>query len=57
MKAVNSIARLASEETDISAVEYAIMLSLIGSGLLASVMGLGSQMSTNINNASAILKG
>ena len=42
MKAVNLLGRLICQDQGISALEYALMLSLIGAGLMAAVVGLGS---------------
>jgi pilus assembly protein Flp/PilA len=57
MKAVNCILTLLAEDSGISAVEYAIMLSMIGAGMVAAVVGLGSQVGNNINDAATVLKG
>lgn len=57
MKAVNLLGRLICQDQGISALEYALMLSLIGAGLMAAVVGLGSQAGSNFNNATAVLKG
>jgi pilus assembly protein Flp/PilA len=57
MKAVNCILTLLAEDSGVSAVEYAIMLSMIGAGVAAAVVGLGSQVGNNINDAATVLKG
>jgi len=57
VKVAKRIARLYREDSGVSAVEYAMMLSLIGAGLVAAVLGLGSQVGTKFNDAATVLQG
>ena len=45
------ITELIKDESGISVVEYSIMLALIGAGILAATLGMGEQMTENINSA------
>lgn len=47
---------LAQDESAVSAVEYAILLSIIGAGLFAAVLGLGMQIATEYDTAAATLQ-
>jgi pilus assembly protein Flp/PilA len=51
----NMIKKLFSNEEGISAVEYALMLALIGGGIAAAAFLLGGQVTTNINEATTAL--
>ena len=57
MKFMEGIKRLAREESGISAVEYALLLALIGAGIAAAAFGLGEQVTTNIETATSDLAG
>jgi pilus assembly protein Flp/PilA len=48
---------LVKNEEGISAVEYALMLALIGAGIAAAAFGLGDQVETNIAAATGELGG
>ena len=48
---------LVRNEEGISAVEYALMLALIGAGIAAAAFGLGDQVETNITAATGELGG
>jgi len=47
---------LLRDENGISAVEYAMLLSLIGAGILVGMLALGSGVSNNINQAAQTLQ-
>jgi len=51
------IKKLMVEESGISAVEYALLLALVGVGIAAAALGLGTQVSTNIQDATDTLAG
>jgi|Deesub1362A_J573_1020465.scaffolds.fasta_scaffold01517_4 pilus assembly protein Flp/PilA len=51
------IKRLLKDESGISAVEYALLLALIGAGIAAAAFTLGGQVSTNISDATTALQG
>ncbi len=57
MKVWKSLKSLIRDESGISAVEYALLLALIGAGIAAAAFTLGGQVSTNINNATTALQG
>ena len=57
MKAVNLLGRLVRQDQGISALEYALMLSLVGVGLVAALGGLSSQVGSRYNGAASALKG
>jgi len=57
MKITESIKRLWKDDSGISAVEYALLLALIGGGIAAAAFTLGGQVSTNINTATTALQG
>ena len=48
---------LMSDERGISAVEYALLLALIGAGIAAAAFTLGGQVTTNITGATTALTG
>ena len=45
------------DEEGISAVEYALLLALIGAGIAAAAFALGGQVTTNITSATTALQG
>ena len=49
--------KLFKGEEGISAVEYALLLALIGAGIAAAAFGLGDQVETNITAATGELGG
>jgi pilus assembly protein Flp/PilA len=51
------IRKLFRDEEGISAVEYALLLALLGAGISAAAFALGGQVSTNITNATQALQG
>ena len=51
------IKRFLRDESCISAVEYALLLALIGAGIAAAAFTLGGQVTTNITNATDALQG
>ncbi len=57
MKIVESIKKLWKDDAGISAVEYALLLALIGAGIAAAAFTLGGQVSTNITGATTALQG
>jgi pilus assembly protein Flp/PilA len=57
MKVLKSIKKFVADESGISAVEYALLLALIGAGIAAAAFTLGGQVSTNISDATTALQG
>ena len=57
MKALKAMKRLWMEENAISAVEYALLLALVGVGIAGAATLLGGQISTNIQEATDTLAG
>ncbi len=57
MKVIKSIKKFVADESGISAVEYALLLALIGAGIAAAAFALGGQVQTNINGATTALAG
>ncbi len=57
MKVLKSIKKFVADESGISAVEYALLLALIGAGIAAAAFTLGDQVSTNITDATTALSG
>ena len=57
MKALRTMKRLMIEENAISAVEYALLLALVGVGIAGAATLLGGQISTNIEDATDSLAG
>jgi pilus assembly protein Flp/PilA len=57
MKALKAIKRLWMEENAISAVEYALLLALVGVGIAGAATLLGGQIATNIGDATTALGG
>ena len=49
------ISKLLKGEEGISAVEYALLLALIGGGIAAAAFLLGGQVKTNIDNATTAI--
>lgn len=49
------IVRFMKEEEGTTAVEYGLMLALIGAALIAAVTGLGNTISTRLTNVSGII--
>jgi pilus assembly protein Flp/PilA len=56
MKFVSTIKKLVKDESGISAVEYALLLALIGAGIATAAYSLGGQVQTNIENATTALQ-
>lgn len=50
---VNLIARLANDESGASAAEYALILAIIGAGIAAAALALGTSISSALGRASA----
>jgi pilus assembly protein Flp/PilA len=57
MKVIKSIKKFVADESGISAVEYALLLALIGAGIAAAAFTLGGQVTTNITDATTALQG
>lgn len=57
MQFLLQVKRLFREESGISAVEYALLLALIGAGIAAAAFTLGGQVTTNIQGATTSLQG
>lgn len=57
MKVLKSIKKFVSDESGISAVEYALLLALIGAGIAAAAFALGDQVEANITTATTELAG
>jgi pilus assembly protein Flp/PilA len=56
MKAWKKMRKLLKDESGISAVEYALLLALIGAGIATAAYTLGGQVQTNIENATTALQ-
>jgi pilus assembly protein Flp/PilA len=56
MSVFKKVKALLKDEQGISAVEYALLLALIGAGIAAAAMGLGGQVADNINSATDSLE-
>lgn len=57
MKVLKSIKKFVADESGISAVEYALLLALIGAGIAVAAFALGGQVTTNIQQATTSLQG
>jgi len=57
MRGLEAIKSLVRDDRGISAVEYALLLALIGAGIAAAAFLLGGQVQNNINNATQSLQG
>ena len=57
MKLVEMAKKLVKDESGISAVEYALLLAMIGAGIATSAFLLGGQVTTNIETATTDLTG
>jgi len=57
MKIMKSIKKFVADDSGISAVEYALLLALIGAGIAAAAFTLGDQVTTNITDATTSLQG
>lgn len=55
MKVLKSIKKFVADDSGISAVEYALLLGLIGTGIAVAATTLGGQVSTNIDAATTAL--
>ena len=55
MKVLKSIKKFVADESGISAVEYALLLALIGAGIATAAFALGDQVQTNITTATGEL--
>ncbi|KIX13807.1 Flp pilus assembly protein pilin Flp [Dethiosulfatarculus sandiegensis] len=52
---MNTLKKLIKDDSGISAVEYALLLALIGGGIAAAAFLLGGQVETNINAATTAM--
>ena len=57
MKLIESIKKIMSDDKGISAVEYALLLALIGAGIATAAFSLGGQVQGNIETATTELAG
>lgn len=57
MKIMKSIKKFVADDSGISAVEYALLLALIGAGIAAAAFALGERVTTNITDATTALQG
>jgi pilus assembly protein Flp/PilA len=57
MKVLKSIKKFVADESGISAVEYALLLALIGAGIATAAFALGGRVQTNIEEATTALQG
>jgi len=57
MKLVEMAKKLVKDESGISAVEYALLLAMIGAGIATAAFLLGGQVTTNIETATTDLTG
>jgi pilus assembly protein Flp/PilA len=57
MKVLKGIKRFLKEDEGISAVEYALLLALVGVAISAAAIGLGTQIGTNMTTATTTLAG
>jgi pilus assembly protein Flp/PilA len=57
MKFMECVKKLWKDDSGISAVEYALLLALIGGGIAAAAFTLGGQVTTNITKATTALGG
>ncbi len=55
MKVMDSIRKLVKDDSGISAVEYALLLALIGAGIATAATLLGTNVQTSINTAAGNL--
>jgi len=55
MKAWEAIKRMIKDESGISAVEYALLLALIGAGIAVAATTLGTNVQSSINTAAGNL--
>lgn len=53
----DKIKKFMSDESGISAVEYALLLALIGAGIAVAAFALGGQVQSNIEEATTALQG
>ena len=57
MRAWKSVMRLVRDESGISAVEYALLLALIGAGVAAAALALGTAVTGRITAAATTIGG
>jgi len=57
MSIIDRIKTLVKDDSGISAVEYALLLALIGAGIATAAFTLGDQVQTNIGSATTELAG
>ncbi|MBF0451080.1 MAG: Flp family type IVb pilin [Candidatus Magnetomorum sp.] len=57
MNFLERIKSLVKDDSGISAVEYALLLALIGAGIATAAFTLGGQVQTNIETATTELAG
>jgi Flp pilus assembly pilin Flp len=53
---LNQVRRLITGEEAISSVEYAALLSLICTGILAAILGMGDSISTRMDSSAEALR-
>ena len=56
MTFTNKLRNLCQDDSGVSAVEYALLLALIGAGIATAAFSLGSQVSANFTKATTALK-
>lgn len=54
---MKALKRLFKDEAGISAVEYALLLALIGAGIAAAAFGLGGAVESNMTDATSQIQG
>lgn len=54
---MKALKRLFKDESGISAVEYALLLALIGAGIAAAAFGLGGAVESNMTDATSQIQG
>lgn len=54
---MKALKRLLKDESGISAVEYALLLALIGAGIAAAALGLGGAVNTKMTEATTAVEG
>ena len=56
MKFFEKMSKLVKDDSGISAVEYALLLALIGAGIATAAFSLGDQVTDNIETATTNLQ-
>jgi pilus assembly protein Flp/PilA len=57
VKLIKSLKQFLINDEGISAVEYALLLALVGVAISAAAIGLGTQIGTNMTTATTTLAG